>query len=108
MFNLNISKRNHSDLKRKDMITTLHSWTIKGNVKDIKETEKGFWLKVKTQANIAQLYSMDRLEFDCYLTKELAATSYKKESYRKKIHAVGKFVFKKKNQCYFLVEHLLV
>ena len=107
MFNLNISKRNHSNLKRKDMITTLHSWTINGKVIDVRETEKGFWIKVKTSAKLSQLYSLDKLEFDCYLKKEIAATSYKKESYLKKLHATGKFVFNKK-ESYFLVEHMLL
>lgn len=107
MLNLNISKRNHSNLKRKDMVTTLNSWTINGRVIDVKEVSKGFWLKVKTDAKLSQLYSIDRLEFDCFLSKEIAATSYKKNSYLKKIHAVGKFVFKK-DECYFLVERMLV
>ena len=107
MFNLHISKRNHSDSEEKDMVTTLHSWTIKGNVLKVRETEKGFWLTVKTDAKLSQLYSLNKLQFDCYLNKEIAATSYKKNSYYKKIHAAGKFVFKK-NECYFLVEKMLV
>lgn len=107
MFNLNISKRNHSEHKRKGMVTTLHSWTINGKVVDKRETEKGYWLKVKTDAKLSQLYSFNRLEFDCYLSKDIAATAYKKESYFKKLHAVGKFVFKK-DESYFMVERLLL
>ena len=107
MFNLHIYKSNDFSTKRKDMITTLHNWTIDGKVIDVKENQKGFWLTVKTSAKISELYSMDRLEFDCFLPREVANTSYKKDSYLKKLHASGKFVFKK-NSSYFLVEKMLV
>ena len=107
MFNLKFSKRNHSEPKRQKMITTLHSWTINGKVLNVKETEKGFWLKVKSNAKLSQLYSLDKLEFDCFLNKEIAATAYKKESYLKKLHATGQFVFNK-NESYFIVTRLLV
>ena len=72
-----------------------------------KKIKKGFWITVKTNAKIPSLYAFNDLELNCFLSKKLAMTSYKKENYLKKLHATGKFIFKK-DKCYFLVEQLLL
>ena len=89
------------------MITTRNAWTIDGKVTDVKEVRKGYWLTVRTSAKIPAIYALKNLELGCFISKEVANTAYKKESYFKKLHATGKFVFKK-DECYFLVEQLLL
>ena len=107
MLNLTFSKSNNSFSKRRRMVITRNDWTINGKVINVKEVKNGFWLKVKTDAKLSQLYSIDKLEFDCFLRNAIAQTAYKKNSYFTKLHATGKFIFEK-NECYFLVEQLLV
>lgn len=104
-FNLKFNKRDDSP-KRKIMISR-NDWTINGKVIDVKETEKGFWLKVKSKASIPGLYALDKLEFNCWLSRELSKTAYKKESYYHKLHAVGKFSFDN-GEGYFVVQKMLV
>lgn len=106
MLNLQISK-SHDLLKMMNMTITRNDWVINGKVIRVKEEPNGYWLRVKSSVKMADLYNLDKLEFDCFLPKEIAATSYKKDSYYKKLHAVGKFHFTKKKE-YFLVSQLLV
>ena len=106
MFNLKFSTDNNS-LERIGMIVTRNDWTINGKVIEAREVKNGFWIRVKTSVKISDLYNFDKLEFDCYLSKEVAKTAYKKNSYLHKLHAVGKFIFDKKNN-YFIVQRMLV
>ena len=107
MFNLKFSKRDDLNSKRRTIITSRNTWTINGKVVNSKENKKGFWLTVRTDAKVPLLYSLNNLELDCFLPKATAMTAYKKESYLHRLHAYGKFVFKK-DECYFLVERLLI
>lgn len=88
------------------MVTSRNYWTIDGKVIGVKQTKRGFWLTVKTKAK-SELYAMDKLELNCWLSNHIAETAYKKESYLHKLHATGKFVFVK-DECYFLVEMILL
>ena len=69
MFNLKFSKSDDS-IKRNHMTITRNDWIINGKVIDVKETEKGFWLKVKTKAKLSELFLSDKLVVDCYLSKK--------------------------------------
>jgi len=106
MFNLNFSSHNNP-FKEFGMTVTRNDWIINGKVTNVQKVNNGFWLRIKSSAKIAGLFNFDKLEFDCFLPNEVAATSYKKNSYYKKIHAVGKFIFND-NKSYFVAHKMLV
>lgn len=105
MFNLNFSAHNNP-FKEFGMIVSRNDWIINGKVMNVQKTNNGFWLRVKSSAKIAELFNFDKLEFDCFLPDEVAATAYKKDSYYKKLHAIGKFVLSK--GCNYFVAHKML
>lgn len=96
MFNLPFSKRNNHEA-----MNTMNEWNVNGVVTYTRYTEKGMWLTIKGKASRPNLFTSDKMSFDCFVPQRLI----NRKSFRT-ICAKGKFEFNN-NESYFVVSEFL-
>lgn len=96
MINLHFSKRNNPCIMK-----SANEWTINGKVTYERVSKNGLWLTVKSNAKHSDLFTSDKMSFDCFIPLRL--TEDKNYS---KLHAKGRFEFFN-NEMFFIVSEIL-